>query len=167
MTPIIGHNDGKSGSGSQTAFPAGPTSKDPSLLKKKGSTTFLKEYAPKGVRDRLIFRLASVYRLEIHALQRLNLNDFNTESGLLQVTKRGGKTRNIVLDPETRTQMIAWIGIRKPYAMDPQALFVGLHWTWGRKLPGLRLSRRGLYQILTTGVRATGRGPLEGFVAAR
>jgi len=137
------------------------------VLKRMASPACLKEYAPKSVRDGLIFRLESVYRLEIHALQRLNLDDFNVGSGCLQVTKRGGRTGQIVLDPETQAQMIAWIGIRKPYATDPQALLVGLHWTRGRKSPGLRLSRRGLYQILATGRRVVEMGPFKGHLAPR
>lgn len=111
---------------------------------------------PAGVRNRILLLLMTAYGLEVHQLHRLNVQDIDPQAARLEILSRRGKPRLVYLDANAVALLNRWLTIRRLYAHDPDAVFISLHWTSGRSLPGQRLSERGIRQVIDKHLAALG-----------
>jgi len=77
-------------------------------------------------------------------LHDLNLQDVDERQGMLVLKDRMMKVCVVILEPATQSYLSRWIVVRRLFSNNTEAVFVSLHWTSGRGLPGRRISERGL-----------------------
>jgi site-specific recombinase XerC len=100
----------------------------------------------KGLRDILILKLRSKYRLKPNEIRNLNIPDLDMDARLLKILSRRQRSF-LAIDEKDIPDFRRWLSVRKLFADNSGALIISLHWTAGRAKPHQRISTRGLYQI--------------------
>jgi integrase/recombinase XerC len=78
------------------------------------------------LRDRAMLELMYSCGLRLSELVSVNLVDLDLRAGLLQVTGKGSKTRQVPVGRKARDAVRAWLGTRRELAVETEpALFVG------------------------------------------
>jgi integrase/recombinase XerD len=105
---------------------------------------------PKGLRDRSILSLMVLAGLGISDIHNLDVDDLIDGGSRLKLRGPSGKERSLPLSGEVHTRLVRWMNARLLLAPSSTAVFVSVHWSKARGLPGRRLSKRGINQIVGT-----------------
>lgn len=103
---------------------------------------------PKGVRDRALLAAMACHGLTVGEICALDVTDVDLQANTLRVTGRRARVRIVALIPQTAVLFRGWLAARSLLRPDTPALFISLHWTAGRSLPGGRISARGVRQLV-------------------
>lgn len=104
--------------------------------------------SPKGVRDGAILTGMLMHGLSVAEVCGLDVADVDLQANTLRVTGRRGRVRTVELTAQTAAVFRRWLAARALLQPDTPALFVSLHWTAGRSMPGQRISVRGARQMV-------------------
>ncbi len=104
--------------------------------------------SPKGVRDGAILTGMLMHGLSVAEACGLDVADVDLQANTLRVTGRRGRVRKVELTAQTAAVFRRWLATRALLKPDTTALFVSLHWTAGRSMPGQRISVRGARQMV-------------------
>lgn len=103
---------------------------------------------PIGIRDIALLRLLTIYGLEVWQIEQLDIKDIDEENEVVCIYSRAGKAQNLFIDEVSMPKISKWLRTRNLYKTDTDAVFISMHWTSGRNMPGKRLSRRGIRLIV-------------------
>jgi len=99
--------------------------------------------SPKGFRDYAIINLILLDGLRVIEIHRLNLDDIGQGVGgtwTICALGRGNQRKTVALAGQTRDALRLWLAARRLIRPNSQAVFLNLHWTTGRSMPGRRIS---------------------------
>ncbi len=100
----------------------------------------------KGMRDRAMIALM-VNGLRVSEIQRLDVDDVDTDAGVIRVPSNGAP-HVLGLTDDACMALRTWMGARRLMGMDDPAVFVALRRTYGRKRPGQRANERTIRQVV-------------------
>lgn len=126
-----------------------PNSPRPSVETLLTSLPVTEVPSPRHIRDMAVLALSVHEQLRIGEIARLNVTDVDLKAGLVHVTGRPPHRLTAFLSQATAQVLSRWLAVRRLVASGrDEAVFISLHWTSGRSIPGTRISRRGLSRIL-------------------
>ena len=102
----------------------------------------------KGVRDRAMLTGMACHGLTVGEVCGLDVADVDLQAHVVRVVGRGGRVRTVALTAPTAAVFRRWLAARALLKPGTAALFVSLHWTAGRSVPGERISVRGVRQMV-------------------
>lgn len=106
---------------------------------------------PLGVRDRAMFETLYGGGLRVSELVGLNLDDFDSETGLLTIRGKGRRERLAPIGPMAASWISRWLPLRQPKAAGERAVFLNHR--------GGRLTTRSVGRLLETLVQSLGLDP--------
>lgn len=95
---------------------------------------------PLGLRDRALLELLYSSGLRLSEAVNLNLSELDLAGGIVRVTGKGKKVRDVPVGAKARAALRAWFAVRDEFAgAETPAVFVGRH---GRRLGGRAVQSR-------------------------
>ena len=104
--------------------------------------------SPKGVRDGAILTGMLMHGLSVAEVCTLDITDVDLQANTLRITGRRGRVRTAELTAQTAAVFRRWLAARALLKPDTNGVFVSLHWSAGRSIPGQRISVRGVRQLV-------------------
>lgn len=101
------------------------------------------------IRDQAIIALATLEGLKVGEICKMNVADVDLEAGIVHVSRRCEKQTTVYLSKLACQALTRWLAVRRLlHNGKDDAVFISMHWTAGRSVPGGRISKRGLHQVL-------------------